>query len=260
MELVFLGTGAGCGVPSFFCDCVACQEARAEPRFQRSRCGLLLRGAETTLVDAPPELRQDLLREGAADVDRMILTHWHFDHFGGLGDLEFYVRLRRKQRLPVAMTGETQAQLLAAFDFLADCLEITPVVAGATWEFDGLSCTFLEAGHAPGTLGLLFEREGRRTAYFPDTGPLPPATAAALQRVDTLIVDATFWGRNWMPASHQSVEGALALARSLGTGRVYLTHLSMHHDQPVSNRELEAYLRNQGEQFNLAYDGLRITL
>ena len=27
----FMGTGSGCGIPAFFCDCPACEEARKNP-------------------------------------------------------------------------------------------------------------------------------------------------------------------------------------------------------------------------------------
>jgi hypothetical protein len=50
----FMGTGAGCGVPAFFCDCPACEEARRDPRAQRGDCGVMITGAERTLIDAPP--------------------------------------------------------------------------------------------------------------------------------------------------------------------------------------------------------------
>ena len=41
----FMGTGAGCGIPAFFCDCPACQEARENPAIRRGDCGVMVRGA-----------------------------------------------------------------------------------------------------------------------------------------------------------------------------------------------------------------------
>jgi len=34
----FMGTAAGCGVPAFFCDCPACNEARENPALRRGDC------------------------------------------------------------------------------------------------------------------------------------------------------------------------------------------------------------------------------
>lgn len=256
-QLVFLGTGAGCGVPSFFCNCVACREASVEPRFQRSRCALLIRGEQNTLIDAPPDLSAQLKRESIRQVDHFILTHSHYDHTGGMGELEFYVRVGRQQAIPAYMTPDSLAWLRAAFGFMEDCLYTQTVEAGWQFELDHVTYTGLEVTHAPGTFGLLLETPGgRRTAYIPDTGPLPAPTVEQLQGIDTLILGAAFWGRNWMPEDHLSVEDAVQIGLNLKVKKLYLTHLSMHHDTPVTNRELEAYLQTFGDHLHLAYDGL----
>jgi phosphoribosyl 1,2-cyclic phosphate phosphodiesterase len=259
LSLIFLGTGAGCGVPSFFCGCAACQEAAAEPRFWRSRCSLLIRGESNTLIDAPPELRVQLIREKIDHIEHFILTHSHYDHTGGLGDLEFYTRVGRQQAIPAYMTPESLAWLRISFGYLEDCFDTQTVEAGWQFELDGVTYTGLEVTHAPGTLGLLMETaSGRRTAYIPDSGPLPASTQDLLRGIDTLILGATFWGRNWMPEDHLSVEAAVRIGLDLKPKELYLTHLSMHHDTPVTNRELEAYLRTFGEHLHLAYDGMCI--
>jgi phosphoribosyl 1,2-cyclic phosphate phosphodiesterase len=260
-SLIFLGTGAGCGVPSYFCGCAACQEAAAEPRYRRTRCGLVIRGEEVTLVDAPPELRTQLIREGIDRIDRFLMTHWHYDHSGGLGDLEFYVRVKRGEAIPAYMTAETKEWLGTAFWFLQDCLVIQTMAPGYQVEADGVSYTSLEVAHDPGTVGWLMETaSGRRTAYLSDTGPLPVSTAEQLRGIDTLILGATFWGRNWMPDTHLSVSEAVQIALQLEARQAYFTHLSMHHDTPVTNAELAAYLQGYGKHLHLAYDGLELQL
>ncbi len=260
-ELVFLGTAAGCGVPSFFCGCPACQEAAAEPRYWRSRCAVLIQGEQNTLIDAPPELRSQLLGERVNRIDHFVLTHSHYDHAGGLGELEFYVRVRRQEAIPTYLAPATQEWLHASFGFLEDCLFVQTIDAGWQFELDGVTYMALEAAHAPGTLGFLMETpEGRRTAYIPDTGPLPGSTRQQIQGIDTLILGATFWGRNGMPEDHLSVEEAIQLGLQLQPKELYLTHLSMHHDTPVTNPELEEYLHKFGKTLHLAYDGLCIEI
>lgn len=261
MHLTFLGTAAGCGVPSFFCDCKACQEARSQPRFFRSRSSLLVQGERNTLIDAPPDLRRQLIREDVKAIDHFILTHWHYDHSGGLGELEFYVRVRRQEAIPAYMTPESASWLKTAFWFLEDCLSIQTLEAGWQFELDGAVFTALPVAHVPGTIGLLIETSsGRRTAYIPDTGPLPDETVAQLRGIDTLILSATFWGRNWMPDDHLSVQEAVQIGLEIQPDRFYITHLSMHYDAPVTNQELEDYLGAHGKNLHLAYDGLQIEI
>ncbi len=260
-QLIFLGTGAGCGVPAFYCGCRACQEAQTKPRFQRTRCSIIIQGETNILVDAPPDLRTQLLREEIQHIEHLFLTHWHYDHFAGLGELEFYVRLIRQAVLPVYVTMETKEKVESAFGHMVDCLEIQPFACGEQVDIDGLAFTALDVQHAPGTYGLLLEtRTGRRIAYLPDTGPLPGKTARLLHEIEVLILDATFWGRSWMPDVHQSVESAIQLGLALDAGEIYLTHLSMHYDRPVTNQELQDFLSDYGNHVHAAYDGLRLDL
>jgi phosphoribosyl 1,2-cyclic phosphate phosphodiesterase len=258
MQMIFLGSGAGCGVPALGCDCPACREARADSRLSRSRCGLVIQGQHTMIIDAPPELRLQLIRENIATIDGFMLTHWHYDHFGGMGDLEFYVRMKRQKTLPAYMTHETEINLRETFGFMVDCLRLMPVEYGKQFEFDGLTYTPLETQHAAGAMGLLLENGNRRAAYFPDTGPLPPSTVSQLQGVDILVLDSTFWGQNLMPEIHQSVDTAIHLGLTLEAGEIYLTHFSMHYDQPITCGMLESYLKKYNSHIHVAYDGLRI--
>ena len=231
------------------------------PAYRRSCCGVLVQGATNTLIDATPDLRAQLVREGIDRIDSLFLTHGHYDHLAGLGELEFYVRLKTGEELPAWMSSETSADVRLAYGFMEDCLSIRQIEAFDSVAVDGLCYTALPARHANGTFGYLIENSSdKRVAYFPDTGPLPKETAWRLQGIDVLVLDATFWAENWTPDSHNTVESAVEASLGLGVKQVYLTHLSMHYATPVTSRELKDYLHQQGENLDLAYDGLRIEL
>ncbi len=261
-KLIFLGTGAGCGVPSFFCGCAACQEAIAKPPFRRMRCAAAIRGETTTLIDSPAELRTQLIREGIDHIDHFLMTHWHYDHSGGLGDLEFYVRVKRGEAIPAYMTRGDQG--MAGHGFLVFAgLPVHPADCPGLPDGSGWRELHRPGGGPCAWNGRLADGNrdsGKRTAYITDSGPLPSSTCEKLQGIDTLILGATFWGRNWMPETHLSVAEAVQIALDLKVKRAYFTHLSMHHDTPVTNAELEAYLGMYGKHLHLAYDGLQIEL
>lgn len=260
MELVFLGTGAGNGVPEFYCSCGVCQEAWGDPRCRRTRSAIAISGGVNLLFDAPPELSSQLLREKLRHIDCFFLTHAHHDHCAGLGDLEIYARFHRKDRLPAAMSPETREELERRHGSLEEWMNVFPLQPGETLWRDGVSITAVEVAHSRGSLGYLIGTGKERTAYLPDTGPLPDRTKDLLAGIDNLILDATFWGENWYPGEHLAFEQTVQTARELGVGVLYLTHLSMHYGKPVTSREIEHAIDSYGGKVRLAYDGMHFSL
>jgi phosphoribosyl 1,2-cyclic phosphate phosphodiesterase len=260
MELAFLGSGAGSGVPAFYCNCRVCAEALQDPRCRRTRCGIAILGEENLLFDAPPELSWQLQREQVQRIDRVFITHAHHDHTAGLGDLEIYARFYLRRRLPAIMSLETREELEKQHGPLADWMDITLLQPGQKLETSGASVIAVQVSHASGSLGFLILHEGRRTAYLPDTGPLPESTKTQLVGVDNLVLDCTFWGDNLYPNDHLAFHQTLQLGDELHAGTLYLTHLSMHYSQPVTSREIEESIAPYAGRVRLAYDGLRVAL
>lgn len=262
-ELVFLGTGAACANPIFFCGCAVCEEARTNPLEAKTCSSLAICGNETTLIDTAPELRLQLSRERITSIDRILFTHNHFDHTGGLPQVEFAIRLSERDALPVYGTQECLQWLAVHYDWMWDTIAPHVVKPFDQLEFDGITYTALPANHCDGALGYLLQKGEYRVAYFPDTGPLQPEVLDALQGIDVLIHDSTFIGRNWYPQTHTTVDGTIALARSLGAKEVYLAHCSMHFDQACTAAELQKTLaQSHTEDLHvvLPHDGLRIPL
>ena len=241
-ELVFLGTGAACASPTFYCGCEACQEALEQPAEAKTCSSVAIMGSQTTLIDTAPELRLQLTRERIAQVDQVLFTHEHFDHAGGFPQLEYPIRLGQRGPLPVYATQRCLSWIESHFEWMWDSVEPHVVEPFQTIELDGVRYTALPAAHCPDALGYLLQTETRRVAYFPDTGPLPAQVRERLEGVDVLIHDSTFVGRNWYPATHTNVEGTVQLGRELGAKAVYLAHCSMHFDEPHTGAALRAKL------------------
>lgn len=252
----FMGTGAGCGVPAFFCDCPACEEARANPRAQRGDCGVMITGATRTLIDTPPDIRHYFNREGVRYIDDLIYTHWHFDHVGGLGELEYMVQLLTKTALPTFASEYTLEKIGTEFGYMMYCLARCPIEPYEEFELDGVRYTALPVTHAPGTYGYLIDTGDTRLFYASDTGKLPPETAERVRGVDVLAMDATYWGENGYPQSHHSVQECIEEGLALDAGKIFLTHMCMHYSTPITLAELEDYLKQYGGRVAPAADGL----
>ncbi|MEF9841124.1 MAG: MBL fold metallo-hydrolase [Raoultibacter sp.] len=256
----FLGTGAGCGVPAFFCDCPACQEAKQNPRARRGCCGVMVEGNQRLLIDTPPDLRHQLVRENVSTIDRLLYTHAHFDHLGGLGELEYLVRLKRQEALPTAASADALAGINREFGYMTDCLALEELKPFAPFIYDEVTYTALPVTHAPGTFGYLIETPATKLFYASDTGRLTPEVTQRVQGADLLIMDATFWKNNWSPTAHHSVQETIEEGLELGAKTIYLTHLAMHYDEPITLAQLEEYLKQYEGRIKVASDGLKLTL
>ena len=87
MRLTFLGTGTSFGVPQIGCGCNVCRSP--DPRDRRTRVGAVVEtdGGARLLIDTPPELRLQLVRNDIDRVDAVLYTHAHADHVHGIDDL-----------------------------------------------------------------------------------------------------------------------------------------------------------------------------
>lgn len=199
------------------------------------------------------------MREMITSVDCVFLTHWHYDHYSGLGELEYYVKLERKEKLPLYLPPSAVMQFETVFPNLADVFHSAPWQFFQRYGFGGIYITPLPANHSVETAGFLIESSSSKIAYFPDTAGLPEATARKVRGVDFLVCDATFYGENWFPEAHMSVKEAIQLGRQVEAKRTVLTHLSIHYSRPVTSEELEKEAaRHQGVV--VARDGMSLNL
>ncbi|HLY54184.1 MAG TPA: MBL fold metallo-hydrolase [Stellaceae bacterium] len=96
MKVTLLGCGGSQGVPSATGDWGACDPSN--PRNWRRRPAVLVETetaageARTLLIDAPPELREQLIHARAKRIDGVLFTHDHADHIHGIDDLRPFAR------------------------------------------------------------------------------------------------------------------------------------------------------------------------
>ena len=91
LKITLLGTGTSSGVPVLGCDCEVCRSK--DPRDNRLRCAAMIETERTRiLIDAGPDIRQQLLRVPFRKLDGVLITHIHYDHVGGIDDLRGFCK------------------------------------------------------------------------------------------------------------------------------------------------------------------------
>ena len=248
----FLGTGTSVGVPMVGCRCAVCTSS--DPRNHRYRCGVLLRApAGNILIDTPPELRLQLLRERVERLDAVLYTHYHADHLFGLDDLRPIPNLTG-QAVPLYCTEEVEGRVRQSFGYAFGDPEkakanylprlvfrrITP----EPFEVLGQRVTPVPLAHA--AFDVLGFRVGG-VAYCTDVSAIPEGSWRLLEGLDVLVLDALRYKPH--PA-HFSVNEALEVIERLRPKRAYLTHMSHDLDYETLSSQLPPHVRP-------AYDGLQ---
>lgn len=255
-RLVFLGTGTSVGVPVIGCGCAVCRSS--DPRNQRTRCGLAIGlPAGNLLIDTPPDLRMQLLREAIGVVHAVVYTHEHADHVFGLDDLrlmQFYI----DGPLPLYCNAKTADRIRRSFDYAfqsveglhAGAIPLVEVQSIGEGPFNvlGASIVPIPLEHGP-HFDVLGFRLGD-VAYCTDVKGIPPQSKQLLQGLDTLILGCL---RHKPHATHFSLDEALAAIEELRPQRTLLTHCSHDFDYEQTTAQLPPGV-------HLAYDGLEIPL
>lgn len=226
MQLTFLGTGTSTGVPMIGCGCKVCRSD--DPRDNRLRTSALLSVDGTNiLIDAGPDLREQLLRCNSPRLDALLITHTHYDHVGGIDDLRPYCYpdgfniyaqqhdiddLRHKVPYCFADKPYPGAPVLHPH-------AIKPL---QPFSINGTEITPLPVNHY--LLEIVGYKIGR-LAYITDAKKIPAETIDAIAGIDTLVINAL---RHKEHISHLNLSQALDVIKLVKPRMAYLTHIS--HD------------------------------
>jgi phosphoribosyl 1,2-cyclic phosphate phosphodiesterase len=252
LRFTILGCGSSMGVPRVALGWGDCDPNN--PKNRRRRCSLLVEktgaSGQTTrlLVDATPDLREQLLDARIEELDAVLLTHEHADHTHGIDDLRpFFVKTRRP--VDIYMDEPTARAMRARFGY---CFRTPPgsqypatlqehrLEPGKALTIDGkggpveVLPILQDHGDIP-SLGFRFGN----LAYSCDIKGLPAESLPLMAGLDLWIVDAL---RIHPHPSHMNLTESLDWIARVKTRRAVLTNLHCDLDYDALRRQLPSHI------------------
>lgn len=225
MRVRLLGTGTSQGIPIIGCTCPVCTST--DERDHRLRTSALVEvDGLNILIDAGPDLRQQLLRCGVTRLDALLMTHEHKDHTGGIDDVR-PINFLMKQ--PLNIYGQPRVMKAIRNDYsYAFATEQYPGVPQLVlnpiqpepFEVKGVEVIPVKVRHM--TLPI-FGYRIRNFGYITDASFISETEKKKLKGVKVLVINAL---RRELHYSHFNLEQALSIIDEIKPERAYLTHVS----------------------------------
>lgn len=279
MKFQFLGTAAAEAVPALFCQCPACEHARAAGGKEiRLRAGAVIN--DRLMLDFPQDVYHSVLRHNIrlCDITDILFTHSHSDH---CADSELIYRSEptfctRNDHTPLRLHGNAAVRArLERHDEAAlifSCTEYHELALFEPTEIAGLTVTALPAEHKHDETAhiYLIEDGAVRILYGHDTGYFYDSVFDYLRgkRLDMISLDCCgatiqLWkGHMGMEANAQIRERLIEIGAVDAKTRCIANHFSHNGlhvgDEVYDHEKLAAYGQTFGME--VSFDGMVVTL
>lgn len=254
MKILFLGTSAGWPLPRLGCNCKICQSK--DPKDQRLRPTILIN--DSILIDCGPDIYHQLrkFKVNPSKITTLILTHTHLDHIIGFYDLT-HIYNRERKTINLFTTQEIFNNFRQFYRFPLTPFKLQLFYLREVIEIEKLKISLYPVLHNHTPTVAVKIKEKKIFLYIPDIKRLPRNQRKLFRGVHLLVLDGSSLEKRGQTKTHQSIREGIKLANDLKPKICYFTHLG-HFTLP--HQELENYLRQKGENFYPAYDGLQLEI
>lgn len=172
------------------------------------------------------------------DLDAVVISHLHPDHFVDLYALNYAMRFHPDSPGPIPVYGpaETHATVASmlpeeSIERMAKLLHFTPAKAGQRLEVGALTIELFEMNHPTECIGSRITAGDTVISFTGDTAPTPQIEALG-READLLVIDATWLERQrpLPPDIHCTGLEAGIAATEAQAKRVMITHVSPYND------------------------------
>lgn len=253
LHFTILGSGTSTGVPLIGCNCEVCTSK--DKTNHRLRTSIKIQSDTTSVViDTTPDFRYQMLRTKTTQLDAIVFTHPHRDHYAGLDDIRPY-NLFSNRSMPIYANAITQTAIKRDFFY---AFEEKKEVGLPEMLLHTIDNDPFQIGDIPFLPIQVMHREMpvlgfriKELTYITDANFISEAEKEKVKGSKILILNAL---RKLKHPTHFNLDQAIALATELKVPKVYFIHFShqigLHH-------QVEASLP---AGMHLAYDGLQFSL
>ena len=303
MKIRVLGAGAGGGFPQWNCNCKNCQGLRSGQLHGKARTqssiAISTDNRHWLLFNASPDIRSQLEafpaiqpKQGIRDtgIRAVLLIDSQIDHTTGL------LMLREGKPLDIYCTEMVKQDLTSGFpvfNMLKDYCTVNhhPITFdGSPFSVEGIADIRLYAHalkskappysphrhdpHEGDNIGVIIEQisTGKKLYYSPGLGEIEAHVLAAMQSVDCLLVDGTFWTDDEMCTQNISRKkareighlpqsgpgGMIEVLNGVANTRKILIHIN--NTNPILDEDSSERKTLNAAGIEVAYDGLEIDL
>ena len=258
LKITILGCGTSVGVPALGrAGWGACDPAN--PKNRRQRCALLVQSQTTSiLVDAGPDIRNQLLPHQLTKLDAILITHTHADHIAGLDDVRTFY-WPDQVKIPVYATQSHGDDIQARYPYLFAKKEASPsyfvppllpqtITADQELTIGDIFIKTMHQDHGNAmSLGFIFND---LCGYSTDVVAMPDRNFDMLHKIPFWIVEAL---RESEHQAHSHLAQTLDWIARVQPGQAYLTHLGLESDY-------KHFEEATPQHVSPAFDGLEIMI